>query len=268
MLGLISERNPLLPMLYWCERWLYVRANRLVFSMEGGKDYLIEKGWDTSSGGAIELDKVLHINNGVDLKEFARLKETYMLDDADLQEHSTFRVVYIGAIRHFNNIKMLIDAAKMLMANKSLKVLIYGDGDQREELETYARVNGISNVIFKQRFVDKKFIPYILSRSSLNIINYDQSDIWRYGESQNKMFQYLASGRPICSNIVPAYSIIQRYQCGIAQKFKDADEYATAIQSLCVMPEQQYEALCSNALIGAAEYDFDVLTKKLVELFE
>jgi glycosyltransferase involved in cell wall biosynthesis len=268
MLGLISEHNPLLPVLYWCEKWLYARANKLVFSMEGGKDYIVEKGWDSSNGGPIALDKVFHINNGVDLGEFMRLKQKYVLDDTDLQDDSTFKVVYIGAIRRFNNVKMLIDAAKLLMNNKSLKVFIYGDGDQRKELESYAEAHSISNVVFKQKFVEKRFIPSIVSRSSLNVINYHQSDIWRYGESQNKMFQYLASGRPICANISPSYSIITRYGCGIAESFESAEQYARAIAWFLDLPTDKYDALCRSAAASARDYDFNVLVDKLISLFE
>ena len=51
----------------------------------------------------------------------------------------------------------------------------------------------LKNVKFKGK-VEKKYIPYILSKSNLNILNYKQADTWKYGGSQNKQFEYLASG--------------------------------------------------------------------------
>ena len=46
------------------EKCLYQKADEIVFSMEGGKDYIIEKGWDLESGGKIDLKKV-RISSGV-----------------------------------------------------------------------------------------------------------------------------------------------------------------------------------------------------------
>ena len=66
----------------------------------------------------------------------------------------------------------------------------------------------ISNVIFKEKWVNPKYIPYILSKSNLNILNYIPNYIWKYGAIQNKLFQYLASGKPILSNLKMGYCLI------------------------------------------------------------
>ena len=41
--GLVYKKNPLLKLAYWAEYWLYKKADLLIFSMEGGKDYIKEK---------------------------------------------------------------------------------------------------------------------------------------------------------------------------------------------------------------------------------
>ena len=45
-LGIFSKWNPILFFSFLAEKWLYKKANKLIFSMEGGKDYIIEKKWD------------------------------------------------------------------------------------------------------------------------------------------------------------------------------------------------------------------------------
>lgn len=109
--GIISKRNPFLKIAYLAERWLYSKADRLVFSMEGGKDYIISKKWDIHQGGSIDMDKVFYINNGVDLQDFDEYKKLYKIDDTDLENNKLFRVTYLGSIRLVNNLKRLIDAA-------------------------------------------------------------------------------------------------------------------------------------------------------------
>lgn len=64
-LGILNKKNPIVPLLYKFEKWLYTKADQVVFSMEGGRDYIIDKKWDTDHGGPIDLKKVFYINNGV-----------------------------------------------------------------------------------------------------------------------------------------------------------------------------------------------------------
>ena len=264
--GLISKSNPFLKIAYRTERWLYSKADKLVFSMEGGKDYLIGKKWDKQQGGSIDLGKVFYINNGVDLHDFDINKELHKLDDVDLVDDSIFRVTYIGSVRLVNNIKRLIDAAALLKQHTDIKFLIYGDGDEREFLENYCMEFSIDNVTFKQKWIDPKYVPYVLSRSSLNILNYMQNDIWKHGGSQSKLFQYLASGKPICSNIDMGYCLINKYNLGLAKQFNSDQEYADAILSLARLGEDIYNQMCFRTREVAKDYDYKLLTKKLIDI--
>ncbi len=59
--------------------------------------------------------------------------------------------------------------------------------------------------------------PYVLSKATVNILNYMPGNFGKYGGSQSKMFQYMASGRPICSNLKMMYCLINKYKLGIAR---------------------------------------------------
>ena len=253
--GLISRNNPLTRIAYKAEKWLYQKADEIVFSMEGGKDYIIEKGWDLESGGKINLKKVHYINNGVDLKDFDLNKSLYKMIDEDL-EKNIFNVIYIGSIRLVNNLKKLIDAAEVLKHETEIQFLIYGDGEDRIFLENYCSKKGLQNIKFKQKWIELKYVPYILSKSSLNILNYMPNPISRYGGSQSKLFQYMASGKPICANIKLGYCPITKYNLGIAKDFKSPKEYSKAILSFAKMDSQEYQLICANSRKIAENYDY------------
>lgn len=55
--------------------------------------------------------------------------------------------------------------------------LIYGDGDDRESLIQYCKEHNLWNVKFKAKWTDPKYVPFILSKSYLNILNYISSDL-------------------------------------------------------------------------------------------
>jgi glycosyltransferase involved in cell wall biosynthesis len=262
--GLVSKKNILLKLSYQSEYWLYKKADLLIFSMEGGKDYIKEKGWSIEQGGKIDLNKINYINNGVDLSDFAYNKHHYKMADEDLENEDIFRVVYVGSIRLANNLQQLIDAAIFLKEQKSILFLIYGDGEDRGNLENMCKEKGLTNIRFKQKWVELKYIPYILSKSSLNILNYKNSDILRFGGSQSKSFQYMASGKPICANVEMKYCPIKQFNLGIAQHFENSSAYANAILSIYYLDKKEYEQLCDNASEAAKHYDYQVLTNKFV----
>ena len=81
----------------------------------------------------------------------------------------------------------------------NIKFIIYGDGPRKEPLEQLALKLRLDNVVFKGR-VEKKYIPFILSKSNLNLISGISGNIGAYGVSWNKLFEYMASGKPICAN--------------------------------------------------------------------
>lgn len=264
--GLVSRKNPLLKFAYWAERWLYKKADLLIFSMEGGKDYILGKKWAVHQGGNIDINKVFYINNGVDLKDFDYNKVNYKISDDDLDDDKLFKVIYIGSIRLANNVMQLVEAAKHLKDVGDIKFLIYGDGEDRLTLEEYCKENQLKNVVFKQKWVELKYVPYILSKSSLNILNYKPSSILRYGGSQSKSFQYMASGKPICANVKMNYCPIEKFNIGIAEEFKDSKEYADAILSFYKMDREEYQTICINARSASQNYDYKLLTEKYVEL--
>jgi len=266
-LGILSKWNPFIRLSYLAENWLYKRADNIVFSMEGGKDYIINKKWDKNNGGSINLNNVFYINNGVDLSDFEENKTRYKLDDSDLEDDRIKKVTYIGSIRLANNLRELINAAALLKEYTDIKFLLYGDGGDREALEKYCKEKNLNNVIFKQKWIEPHFVPYVLSKSSVNLLNYKSGSFGKYGGSQSKLFQYLASGKPICSNLKTMYCLINKYNLGIAKEFSSNEEYAKAILSLVNLDQISYTKMCERSQKAAKEFDYRILTKKLEELF-
>ena len=177
-----------------------------------------------------------------------------------------YNVVYAGAIRPVNNVGNILDAAALLEDDDDIQFLIYGDGSEKEVLEKRIVDEGLSNVKMKG-FINKQFIPYILSKSSVNIFNYSQSKYnWARGNSSNKLFEYMASGKPIISTVKMGYSIIDRYKCGIELENGTPAELAKAIRDIKSMDKEQYNALGKNAQKGAEDFDIKILTNKLIEV--
>lgn len=251
--------------LYVVERKNYERADAVVFSMEGGIEYLRDKGLDSKNGGSVDLDKVYHINNGVELAVFDRnaVAYSYPLDNG---EEDVKRVVYTGSVRAVNDIDSLIDVAA-LMGEEPVRFYIVGGGDKLQETKDKAESLGLKNVCFVGH-VEKKLIPSILMQADLVLVH-QRADtlIAKYGGSQNKLFDYLASGTPILSNVPSNYSVIEAEGCGLEVSLPTALDYAEKLRFM-LADDGRLQRWGENARRAAHKYSFDALTQRLAEVIE
>lgn len=257
-----TRNHPLIRLLYQGEKWIYKKADRLIFTMEGGSAYIQEQGWEK----AVPLSKVYHINNGVDLAGFDANREQFSVDDPDLDRPELFKVVYAGSIRRVNNLGLILDTAKEITDSR-IKFLIWGDGDELPALRRRVEEEHIASVTFKGQ-VGKTYVPSIISRADLNMVHWEMSDILRFGVSYNKLFEYLAAGRPIFSTVRPGYSIVDKNRCGADTEGFTPKELAAGIQRLASLSPGELAEMGRNAREAAKEYDFQNLTRKLIEVIE
>jgi len=262
--GSLKKNSIIAKVLYQGERWIYQKADRLIFTWEGGKDYIIEKGWEKQ----IDLSKVKHINNGVDIDQFDKNSEENQVFDPELDDKEYKNIVYAGSIRKINNLGMLLDTAKIIQNQgiKDIRFLIYGFGTECEILKKRCREENISNVFFKGR-IEKKYIPSVLKRSYINIMHHSSASIDRYGQSQNKLFEYLAAGKFIIQTYTPGYSVVAKYNSGFDVSIQNAEEIAKIIIKAC-NDDECYQIFSENARKSAQDYDFKKLTQSLIETIE
>ncbi len=255
-MGQTTKNSISAKVLYKLEKFIYKKADKLIFTFPGGKDYVASIGLDNS--------KVRYINNGIDIGEFNYNKKHSIYDDIDLDDENVFRVLYTGSMGQANELSYLIKAAKQIKVAgiKDIKFILFGDGYQREELQQYVKDNKITNVIFKGA-VDKSEIPNILSKSNLNVFTGKHIDLYKYGLSLNKMFEYFGSGRPTLSNIECGYDLLEEYNCGITVEGGLSEALVEGILKFYNMPKEEYQIYCRNALKAAEDFDFEILTDKL-----
>ena len=269
--GKTTEKSLIGRVLIKGEHWIYKRANALIFTKEGDTDYLKERKWTTVQGGDIDLGKCYYINNGVDIAAYEERCRTMQLEDPDLADSSKFNVTYAGTIRPINNVGNILDVAKIIMSKgiyHDIQFLIYGDGSQFAELQERVQKEHLDNVRMKGR-VNRQYVPYILSKSSVNLLNYAQNQYnWTRGNSSNKLFEYMASGKPIISTVHMGYSIIKRYNCGVELDEDTPEALAEQIMHFHDMDKEERDQIGLNASEGAKDFDFSVLTEKLIKVIE
>lgn len=257
-----KRNSPYASLLRAGEKRMYKNADSIIMTWAGGAQYIQEMGWEDE----VPLSKVTHICNGVDLKGFNENLINHPYEDSDLSDCDAFKVVYTGSIRRVNKVGMLVNVAELLEQNGNpnhIRILIWGSGDEVESIERQIADKALSNIVIKGR-VAKQFIPSILSQSDCCILQYASTELDKYGQSQNKLFEYLASGRPILMTYHTAYNIIDAYDCGVCLEEQSPEAIAAALNEIASYGAHRIADLSSHALKAAHDYDFDVLTDKLI----
>ena len=105
---------------------------------------------------SIDPNKIVVIHNGVNLEWVAKMSEMRV----DLPEgyDSDFKTItFVGSLIHRKGVDVLLQSIKNVLQGKNLNVIIVGDGELRDNLESLSRELNINNHVF---FVGEKVNPF------------------------------------------------------------------------------------------------------------
>lgn len=247
-----------------------VLSNVLFYPMQKKADYIYSAADEIIAVSQTYSDRVLKVNKkctkahsvylGTDLAYFDRLVAENKIFDKPKDE---VWLAYIGTLGHSYNIRIVIDALKLLKDKVNIKFIIMGDGPLKSTFQMYARENDI-NTFFTGRLEYNKMVG-ILKECDI-AVNPISS-----GAAQsiiNKHADYSAAGLPVVSTQeCPEYrELIDEYHFGLNCENNNAEDLAKKIMSL-------YDDISLRKLMGKnsrnlAEEKFDRSRtyKKIVEL--
>lgn len=110
-----------------------------------------------------------------------------------------FEIITHGSLLKRYGIQTLIEAVPLIRAEiPGLKVWVVGDGEYREELETLARDTGVSDCVEFTGWVKHEQVAGYIDRCAVGVVP------MLYNQLPNKLFEYIAMGRPVVVGDVPS----------------------------------------------------------------
>jgi len=141
-----------------------------------------------------------------------------------------------------------------------------GEGAEKGRLVNKARDLEITNITFCEP-VPKQVVPTVLRSSDCLVFSIPSFDIYRYGVSLNKSFDYLASAKPVVMAGNPRNNIVKEANCGIAVEPENPKALADAIIEIYNMPEEKRKELGMNGRRYVEQYhSTKILAEKLEAL--
>lgn len=253
-IGKINRWHPFIILLSLIERFLYRVSDKIVTALPSSEAHIIGKGG--------RAEDILCIPNFIDLMQ--------MPDPTPSAEKSVFTVMYAGSHGLANDLLYTLQAAKLLLDDgwgDRVRFYFIGDGPEKPNLQKYAHEAGLTNVIFEAP-VPKKDIYRVLETADVFIITSIKTDLYRWGFSPNKLFDYLGMSRPIIYGVHSPYNPIEQAQAGITVPAEDAQAIAEAVQTLAEMsPQDRHEIGLRGRRYVEEHHDARKLAQKLEELF-
>ncbi len=238
------------------EHYAYRRADRIVALTEGIRDGIAAQG--------IPAGRISLITNGIDLDIAGGdhpPADVGVPDDA-------FVAMYVGNHGTYSSLGTVLQAAKMLEDDPSIRIVLVGGGDQKPMLQEMARDLGLQNTTFIDS-VPKRAVPSYLERADIGLIPYQDMPLFA-GALPNKTFDYMAAGRPLlaAAPVGELTGLIDRADCGWNVAPEDPAAMAAAIRDAAANRATGLARGARGREYALAEYDRAVLAARFVRLVD
>ena len=248
-LGRMSARHPGVRLFSLLERTLYRRADTVLTLLPSSVDYI--------AAMRCSREGIHWLPNGIDLD---------LVEAAEPPSNDAFEVMYVGAHGLANGMDSLLETARIVQARACAERIHFrfiGDGPIKAELMQRAREWGLRNVAFEAA-IPKNCIHRAMAKADAFIATLKDAPVYRWGVSLNKLYDYLAVGRPIVFGADTPLNPVAEADAGIVTPPEDAEAMASAVLELAAMPVEARARLARNGReFVARHHDNAALAKRL-----
>lgn len=250
-LGIIKNKS-VQNFAYWFEKVCY-KASSYIITLSPGMTQNIQR--------RFVIKNIIDVTNAANIALFSTPKD---LPTSGLL--SKKYAIYTGNIGEVNNSYWLYNAAKELkgLGREDIKIVLIGEGQQREELEALANREGVTNFIRLGLMPKSDLVAYV-QHAFASLVPLKGSPVLDTS-SPNKFFESLAAGVPVIQNTQGwMKDFLVEHQVGLTLDPNDPKQLARALIKLNDDTEAT-RAMGVRALDVAIKYfDKDYLANKMLK---
>lgn len=250
-MGIISPKSPLAWGMRTIEKFLYVKAKKIISVLPHTYIYITKFG--------IPRDKIIWIPNGMDLSRYQSIREY------NGKILKTLTVMYVGGHASYHGLENILQAAKIIQNERKdhIKFVLIGDGPQKNNLIQLSNEMNLHNVEFRT-LIPKKEVPLAVEEGDIFIAIIKNLPVLKYGTNPNKVFDYLAAGRPIIFAINSSNNPVAEAGAGVTASPEDPSSIADCIKEIIsLQPEERAKMGRNGRDYLKKHFDIKILTDKL-----
>ncbi|MEX0788003.1 MAG: glycosyltransferase family 4 protein [Anaerolineales bacterium] len=240
------------------ESFLYRHADRLILNSPGFVDPVLARGGRRSA--------IVPIPNGVDPAMFDPTSNGGDLR-IRLGLEGKFVALYAGAHGVSNDLAVVLDAAEHLLTESGIAFVFVGDGREKGALVREAIQRSLVNVTFAAAVAKEEMAP-VLAAADCGIAILQPLPAYRT-TYPNKVFDYMAAGRPIVLAMEgPIREVVEGARAGIGVPPGDAVALADAVRRLAADRDAAREMGRRGRRYVEAHFDRSALARLLEETLQ
>lgn len=252
-LGII--KNPLIKSLaYWFEKQCYYASSYIITLSPGMTENIKTR---------YHLKNVVDVTNAANIDLFSQKRGLPMVENLQPKSYA----IYTGNIGMVNNSYWLYHAAESLKAagRDDIKIVLIGEGQQREELEQLAAKNSIHNFI-RIGLMPKKDLVAFVQNAFVSLVPLKDAPVLNTS-SPNKFFESLAAGVPVIQNTNGwIKDFIEKHQIGETLDPNDPQELSRRLIYMKDHPEYTSKLGERAASVAKKYFDQDYLSEKMLDV--
>ena len=173
-------------------------------------------------------------------------------------------MMYVGAHGRANVLGLLLEAEAILEARGArARLVLVGDGPEKPGLIDRAHRMHLRRVVFRDA-VPKEEVPRTLAAADILVALVEDSSLYSYGISLNKLFDYMAAAKPIAFAGRVAHDYVKLAGCGRTVPPGSASALAIALGELVEMsPKRRDELGRRGREYVATHHDWGLLSGRL-----
>lgn len=213
----------------WCERLSYRHATRIVAVTPAIGEW-IEKQY------APALGKVVVIENGANTDLFAPREQADCR--RELKWHPDARyVLFVGHLAHWQGVEHVVRAMPSVIARvPDAHLVVVGEGPERSSLTKLAEELGVGDHVAFLGSVPYSRVPTYIGGADICVA---PKVPLASGYSPLKLYEYMASGRPVVASRVRGFEVLERAEAGVLVTPNDAGAFAAALVELLGDPTRR-----------------------------
>jgi len=214
-------------------------------------------------------EKILVQPNGVDIKSFnINIDKEEARKKIGLPLNKTL-LGYVGMLKTMGmekGVGIALETLRYLEKDINL-ILVGGNGEDMRYYKNIAKKHNVQNRVVFIGWIKNKLVPIYLKAFDILLAPFPMNDHYNYYMSPMKIFEYMASKKPIVASDLNSIREILDDKSAILVEPGSAEKMAVGIKRLINNPGLS-SALTSEAFIKIQQYTWDIRAEKIFQFIK